>query len=287
MVGANSTTNGTTVHHNPNNMASSARHGGDSVDPQVQLISNDPPLPTLCDVVSSTLLEGRDEVRPTVSRLTIVGELPSKEDSPRAFFEDCMSTATKRVNAADPTNGKGSSHADPMNITGLFVELPGHFIHLAESEPQHLVEYMKELHSRVVAKKSEGVAKVHVVMYIDDVVKRTCNKSYFIDIPPSVTGGQLPEGFVLEHVIVDQTNHMLQLVQMAQTQSKVNVENFLASAKNQNSNLVPKTPFVEKCIACGLCLTLDEYVQLFAGTPNVVRANDVLHPVEEPLPHAH
>lgn len=287
-AGAASNKGPATTHANPNAASSSFRHGAasDAQDPQVQQISHDEPLPTLCDVVSSSLLEGRDPVRPTVSRMVLIGELPSKEDPPRVFFDDCIQTAVKRVNAADPTSGKGSSHADPMNIAGLFIELSGHFFHLVDSEPGHLLEYAKEIHHRVSQKKSDGVSKVHVILLVDDIVARCCTKHYYIEVPPSATSGQLPETYQLDTLIVEQVHKVLQLLQLAQSQSKLQVDNFLANAKNTQAALLPKTALIEKCISSQLCLTLEEYVQLFGGIPNVVRAAEILHPVEEPLPHA-
>jgi hypothetical protein len=40
---------------------------------------------------------------------------------------------------------------------------------------------------------------------------------------------------------------------------------------------------VQTCLSCGLFLTLDEYVQVFANVPAVVRPSEVVHPVEPPL----
>lgn len=256
-------------------------------DAQVQVIAHDAALPTLCDVVCERLMDGRDPVRPTVSRLVLVGELPNKEDPPRVFFDDCLQTSTKRVNAVDPTGGKGSSIADPMNISGLFVELPSHFVQMVESEPAHLLAYTQELHARVVQKRFEGVSKVHVILYTDDIVHRSASKMFFLELPPSASGGgQLPEDYVLEHLIVEHVHKMVQLLQAAHSQTKQPVDNFLANAKTTQGALFPKIPFVEKCISCGLCLTLDEYVHVFAEAPNVVRANEILHPVEQPLPYS-
>ncbi|CUG88573.1 Hypothetical protein, putative [Bodo saltans] len=256
-------------------------------DAQVQVIAHDAPLPTLCDVVCESLLEGRDPVRPTISRLVIVGELPSKDDPPRVFFDDCLQTATKRVNASDPTAGKGSSIADPMNISGVFVELPSHFFQVLESEPAHLLAYTQELHARAVQKKFEGVNKVHIILYTDDIVHRSSNKMYYLELPPSAaSGGQLQEDYVMEHVIVEQVHKVLQLLQNAHSQTKQPIDNFLSNAKTTQGALFPKIYFVEKCISCGFCLTLDEYVHVFAEPPNVVRAGEVLQPVEQPLPYA-
>jgi hypothetical protein len=256
-------------------------------DAQVQVIAHDAPLPTLCDVVCESLLEGRDPVRPTISRLVIVGELPSKDDPPRVFFDDCLQTVTKRVNASDPTAGKGSSIADPMNISGVFVELPSHFFQILESEPAHLLAYTQELHTRAVQKKFEGVSKVHIILYTDDIVHRSSNKMYYLELPPSASsGGQLQEDYVMENVIVEQVHKVLQLLQNAHGQTKQPVDNFLSNAKTTQGALFPKIFFVEKCISCGFCLTLDEYVHVFAEPPNVVRAGEVLQPVEQPLPYA-
>lgn len=300
--GATTNNNATTaskVHANPNNataMSGSVRlhhsvngtgGGAHQADAQVQVIAHDQPLPTLCDLVSETLLDGRDPVRPTISRLVLVGELPNKDDPPRVLFDDCVHTTVKRVTAADPTEGKGSSIADPMNIAGLFVEYSGHFVQLLESEPAYLLAYAQELHARAVQKKIDSVSKLHVIFYVDDIVTRSCNKMFHVELPPSASSsGQAPEDLRLEDAIVEQTHKLLQLLHMAHNQTKQPVDNFILNAKSQQTALFPKVWMIDKCIQSGWCLTLDEYIHVFSDTPNVIRANEVLHPVEQPLPYA-
>jgi hypothetical protein len=70
-----------------------------------------------------------------------------------------------------------------------------------------------------------------------------------------------------------------------QTYSKSQMDSFLASAKTAHASSIPRASFVEKLIASALCLTLDEFVQVFCKPPQVVRSAEILHPVEPALKH--
>ena len=263
--------------------ASKASHT-EAADPQVQQIHDDAPLPSLLNVVAEKMLGNhRDPRRPTISRLVLIGEI-NRDDQPRTFLEEAAIAATKRVNAQDPTGGKGSSIADPMNITGVYIELPSHFFQIVESEPAHLFEYVQELHNRWVARKTfDGVRKISVPYYVDDVIHRMMSRWGVIDAP--LPPGTLPEGYQLENLVVQAVKGISTMLSGTQTYSKAQIESFLATVKTSNASAMPRTSLVEKLLSSGLCLTLDEFVQVFCKPPQVTRAAELLHPVEPPLKH--
>lgn len=257
----------------------SHHHHHHEVDPQVAVVADDQPLPSLCDVVAELLLQGRDPVRPTLSRLVLVGGLLSKEEPLRPTFEDIATTAANRVNSRDPLSGKGHETIPVMNISSLLVEFPNHFLFLLESEPAHLLEFVRETQQR----KLDNVKQLHVVYYVDDIIRRSCNKNLYLEL--TAPSQALPaEEEPLQNIIVDTIFGLTQLAELSES-GKQQPDVFLAQARTSQVSLMPKGWFVEKCITSGMCLTLAEYVSLFCKAPVVTRGCEVLDPVEDPLPH--
>lgn len=263
---------------------SKSSHSAEATDPQVVQIRDDAPLPSLLNVVAEKMLGNhRDPRRPTISRLVLIGEI-NRDDQPKTFLEEAAVAATKRVNSQDPTNGKGSTIADPMNITGLYFEMPTHFFQIVESEPAHLFEYVQELHNRLVAKKTfDGVKKIHVPYYVDDVIHRIINRWGFVDA--SLPAGVLPEAYELESLVAQTVKAVLTMLSGTQTYSKSQMDSFLSTAKTAHASAIPRSSLVEKLLASGLCLSLDEFVQVFCKPPQVIRSAELLHPMEPALKH--
>lgn len=152
-----------------------SHHQREETDAQVAQIRNDPRPLSLCDVVTEELLVGRHPDRPILSRLGIVGEIAHRGPEPvRNALESVVGITTKRVNSEDPSGGllrtkvvqtrvappteEGGApttttsttvQTSTVSITGVCVEYTGHFVAVFESEPQHLVELVRELRSRV------------------------------------------------------------------------------------------------------------------------------------------
>lgn len=256
------------------------------VDAQVEEISHDRPLPTLCDVICEEMLPpggGRQRSRPVLSRILLVGEVVSREDPPRAFFEDVLRTAVATVNAADPLQGKiAGTINEKMNISGICVELPSHFVALLESEPQHLQEAMDELHRRIHVRKAyEGVANLHVAFYADDIISRGGSKWLYVDLSAaSSSQAMAPEG-KLENILVEQLHKLLAVNRQAQSQPANHVESFLSNLKSSAD--IPRPAFADRVLKSGLVLSLNEYHTVFSAVPAVTRALEVVHPVEPPL----
>jgi hypothetical protein len=255
-------------------------------DPQVSQILQDPPLPSLLDTVCKEMLTGRHPDRPILSRMAIVGEISSKEEVPRNFFDDVINNTVQAVNALDPTNGK-SATGEVVGVTGMYIEMTNHFFQLLESEPAHLLAFLVELHQRIQVRKTyEAIRNVQVVFYTDDVVTRSCPKWCVID-GSGMTGAQVEEGRdppPLEEVIVDVVHGLMQLGGLIMSQGKMQIDSFLSTtAKKEHGKLIPKSDFVERCLNSGLCLTLDEYVSVFSGVPKSQRQSETVQPVEPPL----
>jgi hypothetical protein len=262
---------------------SKSSHSAEAADPQVAQIRDDAPLPSLLNVVAEKMLgNNRDARRPTIGRLVLIGEI-NRDDQPRTFLEEAAVAATKRVNAQDPT-GKGSSIADPMNITGLYIEMPSHFFQIVESEPAHLFEYVQELHSRLIAKKTfDGVRKIHVPYYVDDIIHRIINRWGVLDAP--LPPGTLPETYQLESLVAQAVKSVLTMLSGTQTYSRSQMDSFLSTAKTAHAGALPRSSLVEKLLASGMCLTLDEFVHVFCKPPQVIRSAELLHPMEPALKH--
>lgn len=260
-----------------------------SADTQVAQIIQDPPLPTLLDAVCNEMLSGgRNRDRPIISRLAFVGEIASKDEIPRTFFDEVINTAVQTVNSADATNGKSTTGSEVVGVTGMYIEMTSHFFHMIESEPAHLLAVLNELHQRLYVRKSyEGVRNIHIVYYSDDVVNRSCPKWCMIDgsgLNPQQQQQDGSEPTPLEESIVEALHGLMQLGALILSQGKMQIDTFLSStAKKDHSRLIPKHDIVERCISSGMCLTLEEYLTVFSGLPKVERQSEVVQPVEPPL----
>lgn len=251
-------------------------------DPQVAQILLDEPFRSLLDVTSTEMLGGRRHPeRPLLSRIVFVGEIVSKDEPPRVFLDEVNNTACQAVNAQDPTGGKTTS-GETVGVTGVYVEMASHFVQMLESEPAHLLQVAKEMAQRLVVRKSfEGIRKVHVALYTDDIITRSCPKWCVIEATPTQP---LAEGVPLEELIVDATHGLVALGQQMLSQGKMQMESFLAGAKTTHPQLIPKPALVERIIDSGLCLTLEEYLFVYGQTAvNVTRPGELVHPYEPPL----
>ena len=256
-------------------------------DPQVAQILQDPPLPSLLDAVCNEMLGGgRNPERPVLSRLVLVGEIASKDEMPRNFFDDVINTAVQQVNAQDPTNGK-SNTGEVIGVTGMYIEMTQHFFHMLESEPAHLAAVLSELHQRLMVRKTyDAVRNIHVAFYTDDIVHRSAPKWCVVDgsglNPPQVQEGT--EAPPLEDAIVEAVHGLMQLGTLILSQGKMQIDTFLSStAKKDHARLIPKFDIVERCIESGMCLTLEEYLTVFSGIPKVTRPSELVQPIEPPL----
>jgi hypothetical protein len=256
-----------------------------AASPEAQMAAlSGAPVATLRDVVVDEMLQNRQPERPIASRMVLAGEIVSKDDPPKQFFEDAIAAATSAVNAADPLGGRISSHsAETITVSGCFVEMQSHFYLLLESEPAHLLAVAQELHERLNVKKSfDGLKAVHVLQYADDVVSRAFPKWCALEaqLPPL---GAAAAAKPLEEQIVDAGMGVMALGKQLATLGRIQTENFLAGAKNTHAQLLPRASLVEACIASGLCLTLTEYTHVYADVPLIVRPAEVSHPSEPPL----
>lgn len=240
---------------------------------------------SLRDVVVKEMLNGRHRQRPVVSRIVLVGEIVAREEQPKALAEGLIDEVRLSTNAADPLHGRLEPESDEtVTVTGAFVEYPNHFFLLAESEPAHLLNLTVELNKRIATdKKYDGIRNVSVAFYTDDVGIRAYKHFVSMDAPQSQ--GSINKERRLEDLIVEALHGLLELATTAKNPSMKpqQAREFFANAKNTNAQNLPKVSLVQTCLSCGLFLTLDEYVQVFANVPAVVRPSEVVHPVEPPL----
>lgn len=127
-------------------------------DPQVAIIRNDPPFPTLCEAVTDEMMKGRNPKRPILTRLVYVAEIASRDESLKALLEGINNAASKTVNANDPTSGilalegdSSNSGGGAVNVSGICVELGSHVVCCLESEPAHIAQVMIETDRRAMA----------------------------------------------------------------------------------------------------------------------------------------
>ena len=247
---------------------------GTGADHQVAQIKDDAPPPALLDAVADRLLLDRHPQHPMVSRVAICGEI-NRDDRPRNFIEDTLVAVTKKVETSEGRRrGPGAEQA---TIGGIYIEMPSHFFCVLDSEPLLLQEALLELQRRLDPKRSgatafEGIRKAHLVYYSDDVIQRAFGRFVAMDAPN--TTGALPEGVALEDLIPQAVRKLLPLGTVTSARS---------DAAKQQQAAMPKTALVEKCLSCGLCLTLDEWAQVMGKVPEAIRSSEVLHPLEPQL----
>lgn len=253
-------------------------------DPQVKKAMEEQTPRTLCDVVCKEVLHGggRHPERPLVSRIAFVGEIVSKDDPPRNFFEEILNNAARVVNAQDPTGGRiNDSSNELVCVTGVYVEMQAHFFQLIESEPEHLIQVMRELNGALNERHSyEGVRNLHIVYYSDDTMKRAFPKWVVLEAALSAT---LPRDRPLEDLIVEAVQGLVNLGGQLLTQGKMQMENFLSTVRTTLPQFIPKSVLVERCMSSGLCLTLQEYVEVFGSLPDIARPSELVQPSEPPL----
>lgn len=286
VAAAATTPSGTHHNHDPHAPVSSALlHNiphDIAQDPQVAEILTHQPFRSLLDAVTDEMLGNRRHPeRPILSRIVLVGEIVSKDDPTRTFFDEVINTAVQAVNAQDPTGGK-TSGGETVGVTGMYVEMTTHFFQMLESEPAHLLQVCKEVAQRVYARKSfEGIKKIHVALYSDDIVSRSCPKWCALEANPMQA---LPENVPLEEMIVDATQGLMTIGQQLLTQGKMQVDSMLANAKTTQAHLLPKPALVDKIMDSGLCLTLEEFLYVYGQpTVSVTRPSELVHPFEPPL----
>lgn len=260
----------------PTKSAASKQHGAASA-------AAVPHQNTLRDVVVDEMLRGRQhKLRPIVSQLALAGEIIAKDD-PKALFESLVDDTRAASHSADPLNGKLDPESDEtVLLAGAFVEMPNHFFAIFESEPQYLLNLAVELKKRLATdKRYSGFRSVHVVFYTDDVGLRSFKQFSAFDGLTSAGAGNKTRR--LEDQIVEVVHGMVALGRAAPATSMKTPQarDFFANAKS--SHTLPKPGFVDLCINCGLLLNLDEYCEVYANVPDVVRPSEVVYPVEPPL----
>eukprot|EP00672_Neobodo_designis_P021491 CAMPEP_0174851892 /NCGR_PEP_ID=MMETSP1114-20130205/24422_1 /TAXON_ID=312471 /ORGANISM="Neobodo designis, Strain CCAP 1951/1" /LENGTH=272 /DNA_ID=CAMNT_0016086459 /DNA_START=32 /DNA_END=847 /DNA_ORIENTATION=- len=240
---------------------------------------------SLRDVVVEEMLRGRHPQRPIVSRIVFVGEIVAREESPKSCFEGLVEDVRQATNAADPLHGRLDPESDEtVTITGALVEHPSHFLLFAESEPAHLMNLAVTLQKRIAQhKKFDGIRNVHIAFYTDDIGIRAYKQFVTIDAPQNQ--GSINKERRMEDLVVEALHGLLDLATSAKNPSMKpqQVRDYFANVKTTHPQNIPKAALVETCLSCGLFLTLDEYVQVFANVPAVVRPSEVVHPVEPPL----
>jgi len=250
----------------------------------------EPPIKTLRDVVVDEMTTNRHPDRPIFSRIVLVGEvMPNKEDyPPKQFFDELVRDVTTAVNADDPMCGKLSQlGSETVQIVGLYVEHEKTFFHLLESEPAHLLAFMCELERSLNpdnAKRYDGLKNVHVALAVD-VATEGATKAFprwcAVDAP--LPSQPLPKTKPLEEQVADAVQAALGLGKVLKGQSASIMAQTLSSARTSHHQHLPKPNLVERLLACGCCLTLAEYVEVYAGVPAVVRPAEIVHPVEPSL----
>jgi hypothetical protein len=241
--------------------------------------------PTLRDVIVDELLAARNPDRPLVSRMAFAGEIVSKDEPLKQFFEELVSTAQKATNEADPLGGRMHPDSEPYDVVfigGIFVELQQHFVLLVESEPTHLLNLAVELHRRLTGRKAfDGVRNAHVIFYSDDVVQRSFPRFFSVEAATSI--GSINKTKKLEEHIVEAVHGLMTVGKLLESTGKVQADGLLKGLKASHPQHLPRSGLVEACLECGLLLTLDEYVQIYSEVPVVVRPSEVNYPIEPTL----
>ena len=178
--------------------------------------------------------------------------------------------------------------SETVQIVGLYVEHEKTFFHLLESEPAHLLAFMCELERSLNpdnAKRYDGLKNVHVALAVDDVATEGATKAFprwcAVDAP--LPSQPLPKTKPLEEQVADAVQAALGLGKVLKGQSASIMAQTLSSARTSHHQHLPKPNLVERLLACGCCLTLAEYVEVYAGVPAVVRPAEIVHPVEPSL----
>mmetsp|Transcript_123566 Transcript_123566/g.214330 ORF Transcript_123566/g.214330 Transcript_123566/m.214330 type:complete len:236 (-) Transcript_123566:427-1134(-) len=219
---------------------------------------------TLLDVVCSHLL--RD--KPILSRIMFAGRRTHKEEPLKEVFVDL-------------TNSAKYGYEGKIVFTGLFVETPSNFIHFLEGEPKNLHSLLANLANN--SNHMDKVDDVQVFSYTDDIIDRSWPqwKTLEVNLPGKHMSNTSEQKATTE--IVNQVKRFTDLGGQIFTKEKLQIETYLANAKNSHPDLLPTIGLIEGILETGFCLTLAEYLQLYHSPVGIDLQSENIWPAPQPL----
>eukprot|EP00744_Colponema_vietnamica_P018681 GILI01026368.1.p1 GENE.GILI01026368.1~~GILI01026368.1.p1 ORF type:complete len:339 (+),score=61.36 GILI01026368.1:63-1079(+) len=134
---------------------------------------------------------------------------------------------------------------------------------------------------------STSFNNLHIIYQVDDIATRGTALWTHLDATSVTESKAAAAGAAatpLNDQVVKAVHNMLALGAHSQTlSSKAMREQFSTGAATTHAKLFPPQSIVEACIKSDLCLTLAEYLKIFAMLPTVDRDKELLNPLEPAL----
>lgn len=242
-------------------------------------------------------------------RTTIVQQSPAKEDRAPPVTTTTVQTSFMSISGVCieyATRFFAVFESEPLHLVEVIKELRGRIAKPSNDAKQvtkpktgsvdttqHApTTTISSSHSNATAANAAAQItsfnNIHIVYQVDDIVTRGTTLWTHIDATSvadkSSSAAAIAGATPLNDQIVKAVYNLLALGAHAQTlTSKAMREQFSTGAATTHAKLLPPQALVEGCIKSDLCLTLEEYLKVFAVLPTVDRDKELLNPLEPPL----
>eukprot|EP01062_Namystynia_karyoxenos_P031073 TRINITY_DN23077_c0_g1_i1.p2 TRINITY_DN23077_c0_g1~~TRINITY_DN23077_c0_g1_i1.p2 ORF type:complete len:251 (+),score=89.39 TRINITY_DN23077_c0_g1_i1:81-833(+) len=230
---------------------------------------------TLLDVVLQKLNVETVPPKEILSRVVFAGNVLSQDEPIGAFFEELMG-----AEMGYPAQGQ-------PHFTGILVESPRNFLHFLEGTPKMLLKYLTDM--RVRMKSNEDISSVLqdicIVAYTDDIVERSYRKWTTIEQSAPGEAPKLEEE-PLASSIVDTIGGLMELGKLIYQKQELQMMQFLASVKTSHPETLPGIETIAAYVGPfgkELCLSLDEYLEVYGQPIDLCLAGEKIWPVPPPL----
>ncbi|KAG5503472.1 hypothetical protein JKF63_05611 [Porcisia hertigi] len=247
------------------------------VDAQVSAVEKISERQSALDVVLANLdLSQYDAAYPFQIRVVFCGKkaLSSFDDT----WERLAADVKQQCDQANPF----CSTFQRSQLGVLTVDYGEHFVQIVEGPEEYVFRFAKEM--KTVSPINSNTVRI---LFLDDDVPNTiCTGITLINkVPPSSLTDTLEEKNPdeLEQGVLHDLSSVLQLASHGSSQVGKMKNLFTEDAKVNHPKLFPKVDMLEAYIKSNNFFTLDEFVKNFCEPANLVRDEEINHPVADPL----